>query len=789
MNKKIIPLLLLASTLFLSLFLQSCGSEEKKVSPPLTGALAFVAGTHPRFDPVISDLPFNTDLIFGKAATTDGTADVGAASDSVRGALNVLDGFSTSAYFDVMIEGSVNPASVTPKTVFLIELNTGGKDALSPANVVGVVGAATYDTVVISLDGGTNNVIRIRPTVPLKSKTKYLVFLTNGIVDAQGQALTRSWTYNALRDVTYATLDSLLPVRKAILGWETLASGFLAAVSATTAPAAAEKLVLTYTFTTTDSQAPLVAMASPRVAIAKTIIDAAAPTTPAETAAAVAAAVGKVTQLEAGGLLSTPKERDLGISAMTGVDLGLLTNGALPGMVGKLYTGYIKLPYYQTAPGALPFGAFLTRNWTPDVALAGLLGKTLPTDVNGSYNVTYRYPFAAKTSDEVVPLQVTLPETNFVPGYAGSANCGQIYAANGYPVVIYVHGITSDRSSAIGLAHTLASKCIATVAIDLPMHGIPANSPYVTSLNIEKNTALAALYQAAAPHERHFNVAGPGGAPAPMNFVTPGASDGSGAQYINLGYLANTRDNGREGVVDLLNLNASLKGINSKFLAGLSVKFDLAKVYVVGVSLGGIISTNFTAVNQAAIANETKLGLPVNLNPIRGLVTASAGTQVTQIIIRSPTFGPTIKAGLAANGVKDGTSSFEKFIYAAQSTVDSGDSVNFTQLLATLGVPVLVQQVKNDPVIPNSDPAAPLMGTEAFAKLLGATALGVGETPLGLGYVRMNSGGHTSLLRPAETTPAQLLVTGELQSQVVTFILGAGKVNVGGIAPANIQQP
>jgi hypothetical protein len=205
--------------------------------------------------------------------------------------------------------------------------------------------------------------------------------------------------------------------------------------------------------------------------------------------------------------------------------------------------------------------------------------------------------------------------------------------------------------------------------------------------------------------------------------------------------------------------------------------------------LGGIISTNFTAVNQAAIANETKLGLPVNLNPIRGLVTASAGTQVTQIIIRSPTFGPTIKAGLAANGVKDGTSSFEKFIYAAQSTVDSGDSVNFTQLLATLGVPVLVQQVKNDPVIPNSDPAAPLMGTEAFAKLLGATALGVGETPLGLGYVRMNSGGHTSLLRPAETTPAQLLVTGELQSQVVTFILGAGKVNVGGIAPANIQLP
>jgi pimeloyl-ACP methyl ester carboxylesterase len=791
MNKKIIPSLFLVSTLLSSLVLQSCGSDKKKEPPPPTGALAFVAGTHPRFDPVISDLPFNTDFIFAKAAATDGTADVGTATDSVRAALNILDGFSTSAYFDVMIEGSVNPASVTPKTVFLIELNTGGKDALNPANIVGIVGVASYDTTVVSLDGGTNNVVRIRPTAPLKSKTKYLVFLTNSITDAKGQPLTRSWTYNALRDATYPTLDSLLPVRGAILGWEKLAGGFLAAVTATTTTVAAEKLVLTYTFTTTDSQAPLVAMASPRAAIAKILIDAAAPTTPEAAMAAAAAAVGKVTQLETGGVLATPKKRELNISPLTGADFTALTGGLLAGAVGKLYTGYIKLPYYQTAPGSLPFGAFLARNWSPDSALAALLGKTLPADVNGTFNVTYRFPFAAKTADELVPLQVTLPESKFVPGYAGSANCGQIYAANGYPVVIYVHGITSDRSSVIGLGHTLASKCIATAAIDLPLHGIPANSVYKNSLNVEKGQLIpfAAIYGANAPHERHFNVAGPGGVPTPMNFDVPTATDGSGAQYINLGFLANTRDNGREAVMDLLNLNASLKGINENFLTGLGVKFDLGKVYVVGVSLGGIISTNFVAVNQATIANETKLGLPINLNPIRGLVTASAGTQVSQIIIRSPTFGPTIKAGLAANGVKDGTSNFEKFVYAAQSILDSSDSVNFSALLATLGVPVLVQQVKNDPVIPNSDPAAPLMGTEAFAKLLGATGLSVGETQLGLGFVKMNAGGHTSLLRPADTSTGQLLVTGELQSQVVTFILGTGKVNVGGIAPANVELP
>ncbi len=769
----------------LGFVLQGCGSDKKETAPPPAAANAFVPGTYPRFDPVIADLPFNTDLIFAKAAATDGTADVGVATDAVRSALNVMDGFSTSAYFDVMIQGSVNPATVLPmQTVFLVEVNTNGKDALNPANIIGLVaptGPATFDTQVVSLDGGTNNVVRIRPTSPLKSKTKYLVFLTNGIKDTAGAALTRSWTYNALHDASYATLDSLLPVRNAILGWEQLAGGFLAAATSTTAAAAIDKLVLTYTFTTTDPQTPLIAMASPRAVVAGLQIAAgvAAPT-----------AVTNAVQLDAAGLLSTPKQRPLNISPATGIDFTMLSAGALVGNVGKLYTGYIKLPYYQTAPGSLPFGAYLTKNWTPNIALATALGKTVPADVSGAFNVTYRYPFAAKTSDETIPLQVTLPEKNLVPGFvsAPSATCEQIFGTSGYPVAIYVHGITSDRTSVLALAHTLASKCVATVAIDLPLHGVAANSAFVNALNVEKSQIIpfSTLYGDNAPHERHFNVAGPGGAPAPMNFAAPTASDGSGAQFTNLGYLANTRDNNREGVIDLLNLNASLKGINEDFLLGLDVSLDLNKVYVVGVSLGGIIGSTFTSVNQSAIANDALVGLPSNLNPIRGIILTSAGSQVAQIIINSPTFGPIINAGLSASGVKVGTSSYEKFVYAAQSTLDSADIVSFAQTLASQGVPVLVQQIKNDQVISNTVSSAPLAGTEALARLLGATTLGLGETQLGLGYVKMNAGGHTSLLRPEGNAPQ---VTAELQTQVVTFILGAGKVAVGAAAPANVETP
>lgn len=789
MKNTLINLLLICSSSFL---LQACGSgsdSEKSETPP--DAAVFTPGTYPRFDPVVSDIPFNTDLIFANAAKSDGTADVGAATDPVRAGLNQLDGFSNSAYFDILISGSVDPASVTTSSVVLLQLNTGTNDALNPANVTGIVGPATYSVGVASLDGGSNNVIRIRPIVPLKSKAKYLVFVTNDVKDASSQPLTASWTYNALGDANYATdgLGSLTPVKAAISGWETLASGFMSAMSggALTPAAAKEKIVLSYTFTTTDPQTPLVAMASPRAAIATARI--AAGGTPAS-------AVGAGLALDANNMLPSPKPRSLGVSGDTGLDLAILTQGALAGNVSTLYTGYIQLPYYQTAPDGLPFGAFLTRNWQPDLNLAAVMEVTLPKDMdNTSYNMTYRYPFAKATTTESIPLQVTMPEDDWVPGYAGNANCGQIYAATGYPIVIYVHGITSDRASVLSLAHTLGSRCVATVAIDLPLHGIAANSPFVNALNVERN-GVSALYGDNTPRERHFNVAGAGGAPAPMNFTAPTANDGSGAQFVNLGYFANTRDNLRQAVVDLLNLNASLDNLNTQLETFRSVGIDTNKVYVVGMSLGGIVSTNFVSANQLALAGEAQLSaasqvaIPPVLKPIRGMVLSASGTQVSQIMVNSPTFGPTINAGLAAAGVNQGTSNYERFIYAIQSMVESGDPVSFAQTLGNLPdavkVPLLLQQVKNDQVILNSIANAPMGGTEAMARLFGMTQLGLGQTQLGKGHVKMNAGVHTSLLRPDPSAPQ---ITNEFQAQVVSFVLGAGNVAVGSQAPANVELP
>jgi pimeloyl-ACP methyl ester carboxylesterase len=617
--------------------------------------------------------------------------------------------------------------------------------------------------------------LRIRPLEPLAAKTKYLVIITNDVKDTGGNGLTRSWTYNALRDTTYGAINDLVPVRNAIVGWETLAKGFLASVTKQAPEAVADKLVLTYTFTTTDPLASLVAVAAPRAALVTAQMNA---------GVSASDALDTIDLLAPSGALNTPKAVDVGVSALTGVDFNQFSTLLASG-VGKLYTGYINLPSYQ-AP-RIESGSFLTAVWQPNTHLALLLGQQLPTDVDGSVNHTYRFPFAAKQATLSRPLQVTLPEKTWIPGYAGVATCEQIYASTGYPTVIYVHGITSDRTSVLALAHTLASRCISTVAIDLPLHGVPANSAFVNALNVEKSKLIpfATLYGDKAPSEGHLNLGGSAGNPVPMNFESPTAADGSGAHFINLANLTNTRDSLRQAVVNLLHLNASLGDLSEELAADHGVGLNTDNLYVVGSSLGGIVGSVYTTVNQLAITYDGLAGFDSPFYPIKGLVTSGAGTQVSQILVNSATFAPVINGGLAASGVNAGTTNYERFMYAAQSAMDAGDPVNFLPSLKALNVPVLIQEIANDAVIPNSTSKAPLAGTAPMAALVGADKAKVGAAETTRNYVRVLAGGHSSLLRPEAGAPD---VTAELQAQVVTFVMNQGKPVIGMAAPTQIDQ-
>lgn len=819
----------------------------------------FVPGTHPRWNPAVSDIPLNTDILF--AGSTDGTAYIDMSNDPanpVLAAINDLDGWSVNAAFNIPFSGAIDPTSIdaspmsTGQNVFVIALNAvSGGDVLDPgdidpANPIDATYTVPVTAAAVSLDGGTTNVLRITPIAPLAGPRKYLVIVTNGIT-AAGVPITAAANYDLLGSSAPLADAALQPLRDAVSGWEQLAVGYLQARNTalntaymlslpTSAATLQASLALTYTFTTTNPLTPLVGMASPRAAWFANL----APTIGG------AAAVSTVNNLDAAELLPTPKARTVEFSApadFNGVsgntfDLNALSGGALSAGVAKLYTGTITLPYYLTSATTNTDFSFLGKFWTANTSLIAALGINVPADIaDGSgndvtTNFTWRFPFAAKTSDVTVPLQVTLPNPSMTPtGFP--ANCGSMYGNSGYPVVIYIHGITSDRASVLALAHSLAgSTCVATVAIDLPVHGVPANSPLVSLLNVDHGL-LAADPVAGLARERHFEVvADAAGLPQTMTFPSTAAIDGSGAWFINLANLQNTRDNLRQAVMDQLNLNASLANIDAD--GDGNADFDTSKVSVVGVSLGGIIATTFTTANQLAIANDTAANaaagatvFPLHLNNIKAMVASAAGGQLTRILENSLSIAPRVLAGLHLAGAVPGTSDFESFMFTAQSTIDSGDPLNFAQTLGLLDVPVLLQEIIGsgdasafgdskiyvaDKVVPNNaadgttinyglathtSTGSPLAGTDPLATLLGATGLVFGmndasTTPL---LTRMTTGHHASLLRPNENsadapTVGEYIATAEMQTQVVSFIANPASVAVGTVGtvlglPAN----
>jgi hypothetical protein len=152
------------------------------------------------------------------------------------------------------------------------------------------------------------------------------------------------------------------------------------------------------------------------------------------------------------------------------------------------------------------------------------------------------------------------------------------------------------------------------------------------------------------------------------------------------------------------------------------------------------------------------------------------GGGVARLLDASPAFGPSIHAGLAQAGLQQGTPQYDAFMVAAQTVVDSGDSINYAAY--TAGKAILAQEVVGDAthppdlVIPNTVPGAPLSGTEPLLAALGLSSITQTTQALQIrGVVRFTQGAHGSLLDPT-SSPA---VTAEMQLEMATMIGSNGQ--------------
>lgn len=454
----------------------------------------------------------------------------------------------------------------------------------------------------------------------------------------------------------------------------------------------------------------------------------------------------------------------------------------------QVHQGAITLPYYQSLPGENGTG-IVNGSWTGSTSLEADLNESLTPgdtifsflrDGDGTLNANGYFPFPEKNADTTVPVVVFNPSTDSRP-----AACADPVKPNG--VTIFQHGITVDRSVAMLPAILLAqSACQTVVAIDQPLHGlagaatgtVPGLSELdpqtltgtveatIQALEGQNNPALApliaqlnALISADYIGERHFGFT----ANDQLQPVEADLADiSSGSLFINPLNMMNSRDNLRQGVVDLLNVTASIQTFDIDGDPG--TQGDLAGVPVnfIGHSLGGISGTVFASLvndTETYTFNEMDLTLNQIVNGVyqsssqlssfsfpslNSVVLHNTGGQVTRLIENSPSISGQILPGLADAGVSQGSADFESFFYVFQSVTDAGDPVNFAESLGSSTSNILISEVVGDTTVPNeanvnplgSAFSAPLAGTEPLMALIdlgaGGTLLSDGAEGLGI---------------------------------------------------------
>ena len=794
--------LLLSVAVGSALGLTGCLSDGDDA--PITEEEARVPYTRVVFDPTAGDLPIPSDILLG--GTTDGTLNIPVADPTnfadPQVAINALDGWSTTMpmtfEFNYAQDSSGNTVAINPSSV----TSSGGIRIFET-----VMGADTSDAVCATQPAGTacrvegelefgrdfivtydNRTATVVPLRPLKPKTGYLVVLSEGITDAMGRAVRPSQTYAVARnpdvqlDGAGAGLQNVIRSYEAALADHGLAPNRYAYVSGFTTQSVDDVLQTVQGLMAVGQLpvAPAVAQ-NQGITVAQALIAAGA-ITPDSPAAMVASGA-----LLYGGQFSAPY-----FSGVPTTD-----NPAAP-REAFWQAEFISVASILTAVsnGAVEFADLVPLMERPEdanpqnpLSLAGQIPfATAAADSDGAgavlasmdsdRNLTKFNPIPAVRAMQDIPFVLSVPDINVVNAVRNQM--GQTPIAeptDGWPVVIFQHGITGNKEQALAIAGALALNGQAMISIDHPLHG--ARDFGVSQFNAE---------------------------------VDPTA-------YLNLSSLLTARDNLRQSVADLLALRHALGNPASMF-GGANI--DGASVKFIGHSLGAIVGTNFVAVaNSPHLYSDIAAQLGVSFD-VEAATLGMPGGGIASFLLESPQFGPVIGGLLsyqqiapfrqAANqaienngGPVPGTPAFNEFLaqfyvqffaeapaqlvaardglltqfrFAAQTVIDSADPVNYAALARSTETPLMLIQADGDSVIPNTT-GYPTSGTEPLAALLGlpvVTESIIGEEPVSA-FLRYIDADHGSLLSPG-TTEVGARVTQSMQTSIGVYMLTNGSALV-----------
>jgi len=433
-----------AGILAIALALAGCSSHSDAIGPTDTTAgngnpggsngPPPPAGSAALFEPEFGVLPYPNDLYF--AGSTDGTLNIQPPNpfEPNQAAVNALDGFSTTAVIRETFGGALDPTTFTPASIIIVPVVTDLTKNLATVGVLGPPLTMGVDfSAALANDAGVGpTILEITPLHPLMPSTcikngqflgascttgtGYLVFLTNGIKDAKGNAAVPDTDYGAIKTalatggptcptITDATLNGICQLTGAHLAIAQALAAQIPALAPSLNPA---NIVLSFSFTTESTSDTLELLYARTAATAKVV----PPTIKVQPA---------ILPTQAGP-----------------VQLTTQTFGGAG--AANIYVGTLTIPYY------LSKAAPLTGSWQ---------APPFPLDPT-STNVTRFNPLPVATANLQIPILMSVPIG--IPGP--------------WPVVIFQHGITRSREDMIGVADGFAQQGVVVAAIDLPLHGV-----------------------------------------------------------------------------------------------------------------------------------------------------------------------------------------------------------------------------------------------------------------------------------------------------------------------------
>jgi dienelactone hydrolase len=306
--------------------------------------------------------------------------------------------------------------------------------------------------------------------------------------------------------------------------------------------------------------------------------------------------------------------------------------------VGDVYNGYIESPVFLDP---------LTRGWRTD----------------GGHEV------------QKIPFTLTVPRS--------------VEAGKPLPVVIFGHAIMTERRFVLAIAEHLAARGFAAISIDFPFHGDrtycwsegPLSIPDPQTGELTPLDDPCQDGYTCADDGRCVDTSGHGNELRDWPII--GMHQASGAAFIEIEKISNTRDHFRQSVIDLRALLRSLQKGDWESVMGAPVDTD--RIYYAGQSLGGIIGATF-----------------VPLSPeIKRAVLNVPGADTVDLFSESDYFGMHVDAFFNREQVDKASFEGHRFLNVARWFMDSTDPHSVADRMMD-GREVLIQMATLDFIIPNA---------------------------------------------------------------------------------------